>query len=99
MALPFYHNILTNARCVITHNLENIQKVLNKNILVEEIMNINTVCVSGDKTLPELLEIFNNLQKGYLPVCNDNGVLLGLITRSSLISVLSSQYIEIGDDN
>lgn len=79
--------------------LENIQRVENKNILVEEIMSREPVCVCGDKTLPELLEVFNNLKKGYLPVCNDEGILLGLVTRSSLISVLSSQYIENGGNN
>ena len=79
--------------------LENIQRVENKNILVEEIMSREPVCVCGDKTLPELLEVFNNLKKGYLPVCNDEGKLLGLVTRSSLISVLSSQYIENGGNN
>ena len=79
--------------------LANIQRVENKNILVEEIMSKDPVCVCEDKTLPELLEVFNNLQKGYLPVCNDEGRLLGLVTRSSLISVLSSQYIEMGGNN
>ena len=79
--------------------LENIQRAENKNILVEEIMNREPICVSGEKTLPELLEVFNNLQKGYLPVCSDEGLLLGLVTRSSLISVLSSQYIENGGNN
>lgn len=79
--------------------LENIQRVENKNILVEEIMSREPACVCGDKTLPELLEVFNNLKKGYLPVCNDEGKLLGLVTRSSLISVLSSQYIENGGNN
>ena len=79
--------------------LENIQAVTNKNILVEEVMNTNPVCVSGDKSLPELLEVFNNTHKGYLPVCNNEGKLLGLVTRSSLITVLSSQYIEVGGTN
>ncbi len=79
--------------------LENIQRVVDKNILVEEVMNTNPVCVSGEKSLPELLEVFNNTHKGYLPVCSDEGKLLGLVTRSSLISVLSSQYIEIGGNN
>lgn len=79
--------------------LELIRKSENKNVLVEDIMNKEPICVCGDKTLPELLEVFNNLQKGYLPVCDDGGRLLGLVTRSSLISVLSSQYIEIGGNN
>ncbi|MBS5884498.1 ABC transporter ATP-binding protein [Clostridium sp.] len=79
--------------------LENIQKIEEKNKLVEEVMNKEPIWVSGDTSLPELLEVFNNLKKGYLPVCDDVGRLLGLVTRSSLISVLSSQYIEMGGDN
>lgn len=79
--------------------LEEIQKAKEKNISVEELMNKEPICVCFDKTLPELLELFNNLKKGYLPVCDSDKKLLGLITRSSLISVLSSQYIEVGGDN
>ncbi|MCF0146896.1 MAG: ABC transporter ATP-binding protein [Clostridium sp.] len=79
--------------------LENIQRVVDKNIFVEEIMSKNPLCINGDIALPELLEVFNNLKRGYLPVCNGQGKLLGLVTRSSLISVLSSQYIEVGGDN
>ena len=79
--------------------LENIQKIEEKNKLVEEVMNKEPIWVSGDTSLPELLEVFNNLKKGYLPVCDEAYRLLGLVTRSSLISVLSSQYIEIGGDN
>lgn len=79
--------------------LEEIQKAKEKNISVEELMNKEPICVCFDKTLPELLELFNNLKKGYLPVCDSDKKLLGLITRSSLISVLSSQYIEMGGDN
>ena len=79
--------------------LENIQKIEEKNKLVEEVMNKEPIWVSGDTSLPELLEVFNNLKKGYLPVCDEAYRLLGLVTRSSLISVLSSQYIEMGGDN
>ncbi|WP_195265488.1 MULTISPECIES: ABC transporter ATP-binding protein [unclassified Clostridium] len=79
--------------------LEDIQKISEKNKLVEEAMNKEPKWVSGDTSLPELLEVFNNLKKGYLPVCDETSRLLGLVTRSSLISVLSSQYIEMGGDN
>ena len=72
--------------------LELIRKFENKNLSVEEVMNVEPICVCGEITLPELLEVFNNLQKGYLPVCDEAGKLQGLVTRSSLISVLSSQY-------
>lgn len=79
--------------------LELIRKFENKNLSVEEVMNVEPICVCGEITLPELLEVFNNLQKGYLPVCDEAGKLQGLVTRSSLISVLSSQYIEMGGNN
>lgn len=79
--------------------LEKIKQIENKKTLIEEIMNTEHVSVCEDKNLPELLEIFNNIKRGYLPVCNSEGKLRGLVTRSSLISVLSSQYIEMGGNN
>lgn len=79
--------------------LEKIQKVENKKALIEEIMSSDPACVCEDMSLPELLEVFNNLKRGYLPVCNAEGKLRGLVTRSSLITVLSSQYIEMGGNN
>ncbi|AKC62415.1 glycine betaine/L-proline ABC transporter ATP-binding protein [Clostridium sporogenes] len=75
--------------------LEYIRKIKEKNTLVEEVMNKEPKCVLGDTNLPELLDKFNNLKMGYLPVSDSEGKLLGLITRSSLISVLSSQYIDM----
>lgn len=79
--------------------LEKIQKIENKKTLIEEIMSSDPACVCEDMSLPELLEVFNNLKRGYLPVCNEEGKLRGLVTRSSLISALSSQYIEMGGNN
>ncbi|EQB4336410.1 ABC transporter ATP-binding protein [Clostridium botulinum] len=75
--------------------LEYIRKIKEKNTLVEEVMNKEPRCVLGDTNLPELLDKFNSLKMGYLPVSDSEGKLLGLITRSSLISVLSSQYIDM----
>lgn len=79
--------------------LEKIKKIENKKSLIEEIMSSDPACVCEDMSLPELLEVFNNLKRGYLPVCNEDGKLRGLVTRSSLISALSSQYIEMGGNN
>ncbi len=50
-------------------------------------MNKEPKYVLEDTSLPELLDKFNNLKRGYLPVRDSEGKLLGLITRSSLISV------------
>lgn len=79
--------------------VEDIQKIKDKSTLIRDIMRKSPEYVAENTSLPDLLEVFNNLKRGYLPVCNDSGKLLGLITRSSLISVLSSQYIEQGGDN
>lgn len=79
--------------------LASIQLAENKEITVEELMNTKPTYVLNDINLPDLLTVFNNLKKGYLPVCDKERKLLGLVTRSSLISVLSSQYIEMGGNN
>lgn len=79
--------------------LSDIQKIDNKSILVGEGMRRSPEYVTEDTNLLDLLEKFTGLKRGYLPVCNENGKLMGLVTRSTLISVLSSQYIDIGGDN
>ena len=79
--------------------VEDLQKIEDKSILVENIMRKSPEYVTGDTNLPDLLEKFSNLKRGYLPVCNDEGKLIGLVTRSSLITVLSSQYLDQGGDN
>ena len=79
--------------------LSDIQKIDNKSILVGEVMRRSPEYVTEDTNLLDLLEKFTALKRGYLPVCNENGKLMGLVTRSTLISVLSSQYIDIGGDN
>ncbi|MBU5453832.1 ABC transporter ATP-binding protein [Caproiciproducens sp. MSJ-32] len=79
--------------------LEDIQNLKDKSLLIKDVMRKNPEFVTENISLPDLLEIFNKLKRGYLPVCDKNRKLLGLITRSSLISVLSSQYIEQGGDN
>ncbi|WP_300381721.1 ABC transporter ATP-binding protein [Clostridium sp.] len=79
--------------------VEDLQKTQDKSVLVENIMRKSPEFVTGDTNLPDLLEQFSNLKRGYLPVCNDEGKLTGLVTRSSLITVLSSQYLDQGGDN
>lgn len=79
--------------------LADIQKVEDKSTLVGDIMRHSPEYVTDETNLLDLLEKFTSLKRGYLPVCNEGGKLMGLVTRSTLISVLSSQYIEMGGDN
>lgn len=53
--------------------LEYIRKIKEKNTLVEEVMNKEPKRVLGDTNLPELLDKFNSLKMGYLPVCDSEG--------------------------
>lgn len=78
---------------------EDMLKVSDKSKLIKDIMRKSPEYVTEYTSLPDLLDTFNNTKRGYLPVCNDNGKLMGLVTRSSLISVLSSQYTDQGGDN
>ena len=54
--------------------------------------------VKDDDNLVDVLTIMNENSVGYLPVVNENKVLVGLVTKSSLISVLSQQYLEEGEE-
>lgn len=79
--------------------LQDIQREDDKSKLVEDIMIKSPKYVTGETNLLEVLDTFDSLKMGYLPVCTEEGKLMGLITRSSLISVLSSQYVDLGGEN
>lgn len=76
--------------------VQDLQRVADKSTLIGDVMRKDPEYITGDTNLPELLEIFSNLQRGYLPVCNDDKKLIGLVTKSSLVTALSSQYIDQG---
>jgi osmoprotectant transport system ATP-binding protein len=83
------HNVLTG---LVT--LKSIQ-MLNRNTLIEMIMEQNVLSVSQDANLISVLAIMNEHKIGYLPVVNSAKQLTGLITRSSILSALSSQLIDL----
>lgn len=62
-------------------------------------LKVNTIMGTGIKTvnfndsLVDILELIDELQIGYVPVVDDSSKLVGLITESSLLIVLSNQYI------
>ncbi|WP_326513124.1 ABC transporter ATP-binding protein [Clostridium intestinale] len=60
---------------------------------VEEVMEKDIISVSKDASIIEILETMNEKSIGYVPVV-ENKKLLGLITKSTLVSVLSNQYLE-----
>ncbi|ABK62562.1 MULTISPECIES: betaine/proline/choline family ABC transporter ATP-binding protein [Clostridium] len=66
-----------------------------KKLMLKDVMNRDVVCVNKDKSIVDVLEVMNIKNVGYIPVVDENKKLLGLITRSSLINVLSGQFLDV----
>lgn len=74
--------------------LKSIQ-LLNRNSTLEEIMERNVLSVRDDTNLISVLKTMNQHKIGYVPVVNEARQLTGLITRSSILSALSSQLLDL----
>ncbi|OIK10941.1 proline/glycine betaine ABC transporter ATP-binding protein [Bacillus sp. MUM 116] len=70
-------------------------KLQNRNDSIEDVMEQNVLSVSQDANLISVLATMNEHKIGYVPVVNHMNQLTGLITRSSILSVLSSQLIDL----
>ena len=62
---------------------------------IYKVMNQDPLFIYEDCNLIEILNIMNNKNIGHIPVVSRDGQLVGLITRSSLLSVLSEQFLEM----
>lgn len=71
-----------------------IQNRTDRNILVEEIMNKDFTKVSADNTIIDILEIIKEYKISQVPVIDPNGLLQGIITKSSLVTTLSEQFLD-----
>ena len=66
-----------------------------QNHYLSEIMDKEPVFVYDDNNLVEILEVMNKENIGHVSVITRYNKLAGLITRSSLLSVLSEQFLEM----
>jgi osmoprotectant transport system ATP-binding protein len=78
--------------------LKDIRKNMNKALKLKDIMETDIFTVSEEDSIVDVLQQINDNKVGYVPVLDDNGKLSGLITRSSLITVLSTQFLEEEDN-
>lgn len=62
---------------------------------IYKVMNQDPLFIYEDCNLIEILNIMNKKNVGHIPVVSRDGQLVGLITRSSLLSVLSEQFLEM----
>lgn len=73
--------------------LKDVHGIQDKTRRLEEVMNVDYAFVSSEDSLLDILDVMNTSDQGYLPVVT--GLTLeGLITRSSLLSVLSEQFMQ-----
>ncbi|WP_024620724.1 ABC transporter ATP-binding protein [Metaclostridioides mangenotii] len=75
--------------------VKDIKATFDKSTILQDIMSKDPLYVNESDTLVEVLEVMNKNSVGYIPVISSKGTLVGLITRSSLISVLSEQFLEM----
>ena len=65
-----------------------------KSIKISSVLDDNYIYVSPNDTIIDVLKSVNENNISTIPVLNDKGSLMGLITESSLVTTLSQQYIE-----
>jgi len=70
-------------------------KLQERTSLLDDVMEHNVYAVSEQEDLISVLKMMNDHKIGYLPVVNKSKQLTGLITRSSILSALSSQLIDL----
>lgn len=75
-----------------------IRNTENKTKKLFEIMSVNVRTVNENDTIIDVIKVMVENHVRNIPVVNDENVLTGLITRSSLIEVIGSQYME-GDNS
>ncbi len=65
---------------------------------VGNIMSADFLSVSPENNIIEILKIVEENQVTNIPVLDNNNTLLGLITKSSLVTTLSQQYLETEEE-
>ncbi|AGX42468.1 ABC transporter ATP-binding protein [Clostridium saccharobutylicum] len=77
-----------------TVTAKQIQNKLDRNILVEDIMNNNFIKTNPDDTIIDILQLVKENKIAQIPVVSGNGMLKGIITKSSLVTTLSGQFLD-----
>ncbi|GCD12437.1 ABC transporter ATP-binding protein [Clostridium tagluense] len=80
--------------------LKQIRSNPDKSKKIKDIMEKNLITVNNEDSIIDVLEIIKKENISFVPVIDENLKLSGLITKSSLLSILSNQFIdEEVDDN
>ncbi|CAI3680899.1 glycine betaine/carnitine/choline/choline ABC transporter (ATP-binding protein) [Clostridium neonatale] len=71
-----------------------IQKMTDRSVLLENMMNNKFVTVKPEDTIIDILKIVKENKISQIPVVDNEGKLIGIITKSSLVTTLSGQFID-----
>ena len=72
---------------------KDLRDITEKNTLVSEVMHTDFDSVKLDTNIVEILQLANNSSRSSFPVIDDQKNLYGLVTKSSLLTAVSQQYI------
>ena len=75
-------------------NAKDIRSNRYKDTAVEEIMHKDFDKVTPDINIVEILYFFNDNDVSAIPVVDENNILCGVITKGSLLTTLSQQYLD-----
>ena len=82
--------------------LKQIRTTLRKNpdktIRIKEIMERKLITVNQEDSIIDILEVIKKEDISFVPVIDDENKLSGLLTKSSLLSILSDQFIDMEVD-
>jgi len=80
--------------------LKQIRSNKDKTKIIKDIMETDLITVNKEDSIINVLEVIKKEDIGFVPVVDENSKLAGLITKSSLLSILSNQFIDTEvDDN
>ena len=65
---------------------------------LKDIMETELITVNQEDSIIDILEIIKKEDINFVPVVDDNNKLSGLLTKSSLLSILSNQFIDMEVD-
>lgn len=77
-----------------TISAKTIQSRPDRSVLVSTIMSTDYLSASPEDSIVDILKIVDENQVSNIPVLGEQKELLGLITKSSLVTTLSQQYLE-----
>ncbi|HEY8805181.1 MAG TPA: ABC transporter ATP-binding protein [Clostridium sp.] len=82
--------------------LKEIRTTLRKNpdktVKIKDIMQKELITVNQEESIIDILEVIKKEDINFVPVVDDKNKLAGLLTKSSLLSILSNQFIDMEVD-